>query len=251
MLQIFANDFMNIGSTMAMVGVCLHNYESRGIKVDAEFCKEFKEILAHLKDDCDKLNLKVSSDLLEKAINDLPQGERELEQIIRAIKSEIKSNLFLYIPSHRAKYHEFVSKIISSIAFPNSSKELINAGNCYAIGEYTACVFHSMRAAELGLRALAKHLGVAFPFPIELADWHNIIDKVESEIKSMKQLPKGKEKDEELRFCSSAAAQFRYFKDAYRIFVAHARETYDEFKALTIMDHTLKFIENLSIKISE
>ena len=100
MLQIFADEYMNIGGTMAYIQVHLHNCVSKGKGIDADFCQQFKDTLILLKASCDKVNLKVSADLLEKAINDLPQSERELELIIRAIKSEIKSNLFLWLDEH-------------------------------------------------------------------------------------------------------------------------------------------------------
>ena len=251
MLRIFADDFMNIGSTLIMISHLLYDNEVLGRDLEESFIHEFRNTLIDLKNECDKLGLKVSSILVEKSINDLPQNHRELEVISRAIKAEIRSNLFLYIPSYKARYHILLSEFVSSPKFSESSKELVKAGNCYAVGEDTACVFHAMRAAELGLRSLAKHLGVTFPFPLELADWQNIIDKIESAIKNLNKLPKGAEKDKELQFCSAAAAQFRYFKEAYRKHVAHARESYDEHQSLSIMEHTLEFINNLSQKLSE
>ncbi len=245
-LRVYADEYIFIGELLAWIYICFQNDL---ISTDEERDR-LKATLVNLKEHCDKLHLKVSSALLNDAINNLPQGHREFAILSNAIKKEISSNLFLYIPPNRAKYHNKASTFKTG-SFPNASKELIGAGNCYAVGEYTACVFHSMRAAEIGLRTLAKHLNVTFPFPIELADWNNIIDKIDHEIKSMKQLPKGSKKDEELKFFSAAAAQFRYFKDAYRIFVAHARETYDEGQAFSIMQGTVDFLDSLSSKLSE
>jgi hypothetical protein len=104
-----------------------------------------------------------------------------------------------------------------------ASKELVWAGNALACGLYTATVFHSMRAAEIGVRVLGKELGVEFPDkPLELAEWQSILDNCDSKIGAMKQLPRGTEKDDKLNFYSQAAVQFRYFKDAWRVRVAHA-----------------------------
>jgi hypothetical protein len=159
--------------------------------------------------------------------------------------------MFLFVPSHRIKFYDWQLAEKISGSFPAAANELARAGKCYSKGEPTACVFHSMRAAEMGLRAFAQYLKITFPYSIDVADWKNIIDKIETEIKSKQQLPKGMDKSEELKFCSDAGAQFRYFKDAYRIFVAHARASYDEEQALSIMQRTGEFIVGLSTKLAE
>ena len=57
-----------------------------------------------------------------------------------------------------------------------------------------------MRAAEIGVRALGKALGVSFPDkPIELAEWQTILEQCQFKINGMKALPKGTHKDEELQ----------------------------------------------------
>jgi hypothetical protein len=248
MLRVFADDFINIGGAFALISRRLLDAEEDNKPFTDEHWSRFKSDLLLLKSECDKMGLKLSSAILLGTIGKLPITHRELEMLMDLVKEEIKSNLFLYVPMHRSKYYGQEIDNLSE-SFKNASNELIHAGNCYATGEYTACVFHSMRAAEIGLRTLATYLTVTFPFPIELADWKNIIDKVESEIKAKQQLPKGAAKDEELRFCSEAATHFRYLKDAFRIFVAHARAIYDEGEALRIMEHTGEFLKGLSGKI--
>jgi hypothetical protein len=109
-----------------------------------------------------------------------------------------------------------------------------------------------MRAAEIGMRALGATLAVSFPDkPLELAEWQNILDQADSKILAMQRLPKGTHKDEELKFYSQAAVQFRYFKDAWRVRVAHARETYDETAATRVFNHTLEFFEILATRLKE
>jgi Skp family chaperone for outer membrane proteins len=109
-----------------------------------------------------------------------------------------------------------------------------------------------MRAAEIGLRALAVYLGITLPLPLELAGWQELINKIESEIKAKRQnLAKGSVKDEELKFCSNAVALFAHLNDAYRIHVAHARQIYEEDQARSILDRTKEFLESLATKIKE
>jgi HEPN domain-containing protein len=166
--------------------------------------------------------------------------------------TDIEKTVFLYIPEHLAKYYEIVFPSIVTTAFPLASKELVWAGNALAVGAYTACVFHSMRAAEIGVRVLGNELGVEFPDkPLELAEWQNILDKSDSIIGEMKKMRRGTDKDEKLNFYSQAAVQFRYFKDAWRVRVAHARESYEERDAIKVFTHTHEFFETLATRLKE
>lgn len=172
--------------------------------------------------------------------------------LVAAVRAELETNLFLFVPAHLSKYYELELESEVIAAFPTASKELVAAGNSLAVGLYTACVFHSMRAAEIGVRALAVPLQVSFPDkPLELAEWQNILDQADSKIVAMKALPRGTHKDTELNFFSQAAVQFRYFKDAWRVRVAHARETYEEAQALRVFNHTLEFFETLAARLKE
>jgi hypothetical protein len=109
-----------------------------------------------------------------------------------------------------------------------------------------------MRAAEIGVRVLGVGLGVAFPNkPLELAEWASILDQADAKIVGMRQLRGGTHKDEELAFYSQAAVQFRYFKDGWRVRVAHARETYEETPAIRIFNHTHEFFETLASRLKE
>jgi hypothetical protein len=84
-----------------------------------------------------------------------------------------------------------------------------------------------------------------------IAEWHNILEQADSKIVAMKSMPAGTKKDDELNFYSQAAVQFRYFKDAWRVRVAHARETYEEPNATRVFNHTMEFFEVLSTRLYE
>jgi hypothetical protein len=199
------------------------------------------------------LNLPVSRTMLREAANDPPRTEREFVQLMNALQTEIEGRLFLYIPPDRAGFYECEDILLSPVrqAFPSAYNELKEAGTCYATERYTACVFHSMRAAEIGLRALGTDLGVTFPDkPIEFAEWQNIIEQADSIIRER---TKGRswEKDEDRKFYSQAAAQFRYFKDGWRIRAAHARETYNGSQAYSVLTHAREFFETLAERLKE
>jgi hypothetical protein len=93
--------------------------------------------------------------------------------------------------------------------------------------------------------------GAERPLTLELAEWANILDQADAIIVKMKEMPRGTHKDQVLTFYSQAAVQFRYFKDGWRVRVAHARETYEETAAIRVFNHTHEFFETLSARLKE
>jgi hypothetical protein len=123
-----------------------------------------------------------------------------------------------------------------------------------AATRWTACVFHSMRATEIGLKALgsAHQIKIKSGKPLELAEWREIPDGLSEAALALENLPNSiPTKDAELHFLSEAAAQFRFFKNGWRIRVAHARATYTEPEAIEAIDHVRSFFETLAIRLKE
>jgi hypothetical protein len=126
-------------------------------------------------------------------------------------------------------------------AFPDIKIDVYCATDCYALGHDTASVFHSMRVAEYGLRAIAKErqLAVNKNKPIEWATWQEVIGS-----KSV-----GPNKDAALEFYSGARADLNGFKDEYRNQVSHLRSTYDEFQSIRALTNVQHFMNRISAKI--
>ena len=144
----------------------------------------------------------------------------------------------------------------ATLAKFESAKEEIDSGvDCYALEHHTACVFHMMRVAEHGLRALARSLKVSFPksgTPIEWAQWQDLIDQISAEgKKAANALPKGEKRDAARDFYSGAVHHFEGFKDKYRNAVMHVRATYDELDAQRVINQVRDFMNGLSAKIGE
>jgi hypothetical protein len=138
-------------------------------------------------------------------------------------------------------------------SFPSGKAEITAAIDCYALDHPTASVFHLMRAAELGLRALARERGVKFPDkPIEWAEWQQLIDQISSKGRAAAlAFPRGPKRDAALAFYTGAVAQFDAFKDKYRNAVMHMRRSYDELDAQRAINQVRDFMNGLSAKIGE
>jgi hypothetical protein len=256
MLRISARDYVHLGQGLEIAARVLMESEDvtqspYGRVLTEEEQEHLRETLNEVLNECKKLDLRVSIDIVAARIKHLPTSHKELDILIEVIQSELGTQLFLFVNQQRSRYYDPILPSYIQAAFPNAYPEMVDAGNSLALDQFTACVFHSMRAAEIGVRALAEELNVTFPFPLELADWHNMLDQIDSKIHQMKNLPRSAEKDDGLQFYSEAATQFRYFKDAWRVRVAHTRARYDEHAAVKVFDHTFSFFQTIATRLKE
>lgn len=109
-----------------------------------------------------------------------------------------------------------------------------------------------MRVAESGLRALARERRVSVPKkPLEWATWQDILSKIKKSVDAMTMWRAGPAKDAALEFYRGAQGEFESFKDTYRNNVMHSRQSYDEFRAASVLIHVRDFMERLASKIDE
>jgi|CZKZ01.1.fsa_nt_gi hypothetical protein len=144
-------------------------------------------------------------------------------------------------------------------AFPSSEGDFIEAGNCLAAECNTAAVFHLMRAAEVGLRALATDRNAPFTNkPIDQQEWGTILQFLDGCIRDMRQEPSADwadpgMKDVQIRFYSEIVAELRQFNEAWRRHLSHAREDgiYDRDYANSVFKHVRLFMQKLGERVSE
>jgi len=249
MLEVHAKAYITLGRQIADAEL-LYSAQAAGLNVDLPSTNINFHLSAML-EICEQLGLATSRVLLKRRQSDPPQTGREFALLVDAIWAELEGKLFLFVPPHRAKYYKLILPSIITTKFPAASRELVLAGNGIAAEMYTASVFHSMRAVEIGLQAMARALGVAFSYPIELAEWGKIIGEIEPKIAEIQIQPRSTERDENLKFYSEAASQFRHFNNGWRVRTAHPRETYEESQAIEVFDHALSFFQTLSSRLKE
>jgi hypothetical protein len=138
-------------------------------------------------------------------------------------------------------------------AFPSAREDLMAAGDCLAAECGTAAVFHLMRVAEIGLRALAQDRRVAIPKnkPLELATWEDIIRELEGAEKEIHTYPKTLAREAQYEFYHGALMQFRAFKNVFRNQVAHTRKAYDRLRAESVFNQVKDFMKILATRINE
>jgi len=178
----------------------------------------------------------------------------ELVTLNETIGDDIKTEYFYHYPRQKVLLMIANAEWLPIFdAFPSSRTEVEEGLDCYALGHPTAAVFHMMRVAELGMRALARERQVTFPkHPLEWADWQNILDQTEAKAKAAtNSMSRGPPKDAALAFYNGAIAHLHALKDMYRNSVMHMRRTYDDLDAQRAIGQVRDFMTGLSRKIGE
>jgi len=225
--------------------------------------EEYKGVLENnvrfIQKECRKLSLQASDDRITHIWNQWheinPTGLfLALKPLAEAMDDELGYLYFFHYPKERAMmllripgdWHDTIK------SFPTSEKEITTGVDCYALGHNCASVFHMMRVAEIGLRALARERKVVFPkHPLEWAEWNDMIERIEVSARSVSQgLTRGPKLDAIRTFYSSAIAQLKAFKET-RNRVSHMRGDFDDLDAQRAIRQVRDFMDGLSVKISE
>lgn len=138
-------------------------------------------------------------------------------------------------------------------AFPSAAEDICEAGNCLAAECNTAAVFHLMRVAEVGLKALARDRRVRMPRkePLSFTAWETIFRRLDDAEDAIRHYPKSQAQEAQYAFHHQAMAQFRRFGDPFRNQVMNVREHFGPEHARKIFEDVRDFMQILSGRISE
>lgn len=184
-----------------------------------------------------------------------------LEELQTAIKNEISSRKFVMIDNHKADFLEnanLFGKKFHASASQEINSEIKATGNCLALELNTDAVFHSIRAAEMGMRRLASRLNVVvyrekkkYRIKIEDASWQELITGIKDNIKTEKEKPPADRKiiKSHFRDYDLLADQLNRLKDD-RNEVMHTKGDFTPSAALAVVERVKDFMLKLVTKIS-
>lgn len=177
----------------------------------------------------------------------------QLDLISDRFNDEIQSLSFLYLAPDKRHYFAKTDLFGDEVKnrFPSANIEIIEAGNCLALGRFTACVYHLTRAMEISLRVLFTGLGM--PSRVwSTTKWSRILDRIKGKIeKNNKTLANDYEWQTNRGFYENAHA----FLAAVRVPICnstmHVESVYDETGAENVFGAVKTFIRHLATKLAE
>lgn len=232
---------------------------SRTPEQTAELRDAASRILTQLKAEAATLGLSDSVRYIGR-VTPIPNFRTEqeiawlIESTIKVVENEADQRFCYTVKKNKSDLYELERERWRSIVgkFPSVGAEANSALICYAIDENTACVFHLMRIAEIGLRALARERQVTIPKkPLAWAEWNDILIFLQKKIDRIGERKRGPTKDAALAFYQGSIGEFGAFKDTYRNIVMHVRKSYDEHEAASALLHVREFMGRLSAKLGE
>jgi len=119
------------------------------------------------------------SDLQEQAVISNSLLKHDCDELMRGIMDEFRGRLVLAVRSGHAKFYKIDGTILGKNTIcdlPALEEDAIQAGNCFALGRYTACAFHLMRIMEYVVRQFAGKLHVTINDDEDT--WGTILDHV-------------------------------------------------------------------------
>lgn len=259
MLDLDAADFVWIGSVLRHLAMEMQG-RSELLPLTTEHAQVIVRTLNEVAARCELLELSVSKETVkhwETEFKDLEppikfiQAKAAIEEIERTIKHELGDMPLYFLPKERMLEGERMLKEVRELwekPWPIVLENLDDARFCYGFDQFTASVFHSMRAAEPILTSLARSLANVDP---SREQWQTLIERIESAIKEFDKLPKGPDRDKKQAAYSDIAMQFRYLKNAWRNHVMHSRGDYKERDAREIWWHVKRSLEKTIKELPE
>lgn len=174
---------------------------------------------------CTEIGLKTAQECVKELLNDLRHGTTNgklitaFTELDNTIRREMRGVSFFHMPASQAEFYD-QSELFGldvNAKFPSIQYDMVESGNCYAMGRGTACVFHLMRIMEIGVQQFGTKLGVTLA---QDKNWHNILDEIN---KAIKTLPPKAAGTVEL---SQASANLYAVKLAWRNEVMHPNDKY-------------------------
>lgn len=131
-----------------------------------------------------------------------------------------------------------------AVCFPGVGDDVEDAGNCLALGQGTAAVFHLMRVMEHGLRAISKMLGIPYA-----PSWESHLKQIEANIKADHK-GKSPEWKRDEAFFKEVLGDLAAVRIAWRNPTMHIGRRYSQDEAEQVYQAVRLFMQRVAAKLA-
>ena len=124
--------------------------------------------------------------------------------------------------------------------FKAATADIENAGNCLAVGQATACVFHLMRAMEIAVRQLGKRLKVTIT---PQTTWRQMTGNMDPKIKAMPEATERQKKKK--NDWEAARSNLHHVGSVWRNNTMHPAASYTQSQARDVINAVRVFMNGL------
>jgi hypothetical protein len=176
----------------------------------------------------------------------------EVTELVRHIRHDLQSCSIWPIARNRVWSFSLALNEKAAAAFPSAGSDIAEGGRCFGFGRYSAAVFHMLRAADPGVRALARAANATAAAAHDGADWAPLLTLVDARVSVISTWPVGPARAAALEFFQGALSEARGLHDAARKLAnASATATLEEHQALHVCHTTKDLLVRLSERVTE
>jgi hypothetical protein len=179
---------------------------------------------------------------------DIWQDGRELA--VR-LTDELEGRFFLSLDAREAALYTTPLQEWERVAeaFPGATSDMEEASRCFALGRYTAGVFHLMRVVEAGVQATRRCLSIAEPSKPAERNWGFILRNIKEEM--VRRKTAGWANAEDASFFDEIYVSLDAVKNAWRNATMHVENKYTEEEAEHVLSAVRGFMRKLAERMNE
>lgn len=165
-----------------------------------------------------------------------------LAELKNRLEDEAKEVVFIRLRPEVVRYYEAPKLFGEAVSnrFPQAIDDIEEAGKCLALARGTACVLHTMRILEVGLRALGKALNIPYA-----PSWESYLRQISDNIGKKHKNKTAKWKKEE-KFYRDISGDFLTIKQAWRNPTMHVDRKYSQDEATQIFEAAKLLMQRLA-----
>jgi hypothetical protein len=218
-----------------------------------------REALDDLVRDLDAMRLPFSRKAAERVreliLADNASGaviRNEVNQFARRVKDEMETRRYLSLSDSEGRFFEPDAPLFGDevrAKFQNAAFEIDEAGKCFAVGRYTASVFHLMRVMEVGIEGARRCLSIPDPVKPAQRNWGAILRAVKDELDTRKGA--GWRSPGDQAFFDDVYVSLDAVRNVWRNATMHVENKYTEEEAEHIFGAVRGFMRKLAGRLDE
>jgi hypothetical protein len=166
----------------------------------------------------------------------------DFKEIRRQFEDDLRSKHFLFVPHEKMVFWDQKEPFGGNVSkkFKTSIGDIRCAGNCLALGQGTACVFHLMRAMEVAVKKLASRLQMRIT---PRTTWRQLTGNMDQVIANMPDDTFTKKRKKEN--WEHSRANLHHVGDVWRNSTMHPATAYTPAQALDVFNACRVFMNGL------
>lgn len=244
-IRLHAETFIEINRQLTALNQLLEVHVDLFLKTDDKLTEDIGKLYEILLEMGFDFSAK-SAKRLESRLKESKEIDSSIQYLISELggrlRDEFKIRYVFMIPATTERYYKPAMSIFGKDVADlfDSIEDIDEAGNCFALGRNTACVFHLMRVMERGVQKFGEKLEILLITQKgKPLGWQDILNAINTPIKNMDP------HNETTKIYAAIASHLYNVKLAWRNEVMHPKATYTEEEAKALIGAVDVFMKDL------